>query len=106
VIPISTVNCFNCASNCGAYDNSTSSDDSRAEVVPYKYGCYPGPWYEVHHAAYLEGSPDTICFGIFYLFREDPTFLQWNYTFWYDCIVNIPSTVSKRILTWLTLQYA
>lgn len=84
VIPISTVNCFNCASNCGSYPNSNSFlEKEENKTLNPSLNCYPGPWYEIHHAAFVEGNPDTICFGIFYLFRQNHSFLQWNYTFWF-----------------------
>eukprot|EP01095_Lingulamoeba_sp_RSL-Kostka_P001888 TRINITY_DN1267_c0_g2_i1.p1 TRINITY_DN1267_c0_g2~~TRINITY_DN1267_c0_g2_i1.p1 ORF type:complete len:407 (-),score=104.96 TRINITY_DN1267_c0_g2_i1:149-1369(-) len=89
VLPISYVNCFNCLSNCGPENNNEKQIDN-TDTNPY---CYSGPWYEIHHAAtYTENDNTVTCFGIFYLFEKDHSFVQWNYTY---CL---PQNTSPQIL--------
>jgi len=59
IIPISTVDCYDCGQNC--------------------IECPPAPWYEIHFIYYSEPLEQT-AFGIFYIYPYNQTFVQLNYT--------------------------
>jgi len=59
IIPISTVDCTGCGENC--------------------VECVPAPWYEIHFIYYSSALAQT-GFGIFYIYPNNATFVQLNYT--------------------------
>lgn len=65
LVPIATINCNSCGYNCPV-------------------GCHKSPWWEIHfiyyHKAISASDKDQIGFGIYYIYPEDKSFVQLNYT--------------------------
>lgn len=63
-------------------------------LIPFNFvdctECPGGPWYEIH--SMLHTAPSNACFGILYLFPNDPNMVELEYTF---CMPNLYSVDQK-----------
>jgi len=75
IYPYSFVNCTGCPKNCPE--------------------CPPSPWYEIHHSA-VNQKQDNVCFGIYYIYPYNKTYVQWNYTFCVPEIISPAYTFNSK----------
>jgi len=76
ILPISTVDCSDCGENC--------------------IECPPAPWYELHFI-YYSASLEQTGFGIFYIYPNNQTFVQLNYTI---CLPTLATPAITYEATW------